>query len=205
MISLKATIRDRKINTEALRKQDILPAVLYGEGIESVPISVILKDFQEVFAAAGESSLVSLEVGDKKYDVLIHQTERDPLSGRFIHIDFYHPSARKKVEAEIPLVFTGESPAVKDFGGVLIKEIQALDVKGLASKLPREIMVDISSLIDFDARVLVGDLTLPEGVEARRAADEIVALAVLPKEEKPEAGPVAEPAAPEEPASQDKE
>ena len=195
MISLKATIRDKKTKTEALRKQGVLPAVLYGEGLESAAIRVALKDFQEVFTVAGESSLASLELGGKKYEVLIHQVDRDPVSGEFIHADFCHPSAKKKVEAEIPLVFTGESLAVKDLGGVLIKEIQSLDVKGLAHKLPREITVDISSLIDFNARIFVKDLVLPEGIEPQKDADEIVALVVEPKEEKEEAAPVAVPEA----------
>ncbi len=191
MISLKATIRDKKTKTEALRKQGVLPAVLYGEGLESAAIQVALNNFQEVFMAAGESSLASLELGGKRYEVLIHQIDRDPVSGEFIHADFYHPSAKKKVEAEIPLVFTGESLAVKDLGGVLIKEIQVLDVKGLAHKLPREITVDISPLIDFNARIFVKDLILPEGIESQKDADEIVALAVEPKEEKEEeAAPV---------------
>ena len=183
---------------DALRKQGVLPAVLYGDGIKSTPVEVALKDFQEIFAAAGESSLIGLELDGKKYEVLIHQAERDPVSGKFIHVDFYHPSAKKKVEAEIPLVFSGESLAVKDLGGVLVKEIHVLNVKGLAHKLPREIIVDISSLKSYDDRIRVRDLALPETVEAMRKGDEIVALAVPVKEEKEEtkaaAAPVAMPA-----------
>jgi len=187
MISLEAKIRDKKSKPDALRKSGVLPAVLYGEGIESTPIQVSLKNFQNIFEQAGESSLVNLELDGKEYDVLIHQIAKDPVSGHFIHVDFFHPSAKKKVEAEIPLVFVGESLAIKDLNGVLIKEIQTLDVKGLAHKLPREIVVDITPLKDFNARIFIRDLELPEGVEAQREPNEIVVLVVPAKEEKEEA------------------
>ena len=205
MISLKSTIRDKKEDLAELRKQGVLPAVLYGDGIKSTSIAVALKDFQEIFTQAGESSLISLESDGKKYEVLIHQADRDPVGGKFIHVDFYHPSAKKKVEAEISLVFSGESSAVKDLGGVLVKEIHVLNVKGLAHKLPREIIVDISSLKNYDDRIRVGDLMLPETVEATRGKDEIVALAVPVKEEKEEVKAAAPVAAPVEGAKESSE
>lgn len=193
MVSLKATIREKiGRQTKTLRKQGVLPAVLYGEGLESTPIEVEEKDFNEVYAKAGESSLVSLALGSKKYDVLIHEISRDPLSGGFLHIDFYHPSTKKKVEAEIPLVFEGVAPAVGDLGGILVKELQAINVKGLAHNLPREIVVDIGTLQTFEDRIRVKDLKVPEGVEVLRGQEGMVALVVAPKEEKEEAAPAAQ-------------
>ena len=186
MISLQATIRDTKIKTEMLRKQGIVPAVLYGEGIESTPIKVALKDFQEIFTQAGESSLISLEVAGKRYDVLIHQLDRDPVSGQIIHADFYQPSTKRKVVVEVHLVFEGESLAVKDLDGVLVKEMQVVEVKGLARSLPREIVVDITSLKTFNDRICIADLKVPEGVECLKNPEEIVALVVPQKEEKEE-------------------
>lgn len=197
MVSLKATIREKiGRQTKTLRKQGILPAVLYGEDVESTPIEVAEKDFSKVYAAAGESSLVSLLMGPKKYDVLIHQTDKDPLTGRFLHVDFYRPSTKKKVEAEIPLVFEGESLVVKDSGGILVREIQSLDVKGLAHNLPREIIVNIGGLKSFGNRIYVKDLKVPEGVEVLRNPEDIVALVVAPKEEKEEKPAVAVEGAP---------
>ena len=184
MISLQATIRDKKDNLAELRKQGILPAVLYGEGIESAPIKVALKDFQEIFSQAGESSLICLEVAGKKYDVLIHQLDRDPVSGQIIHSDFYQPSTKRKVVVEVSLVFEGESLAVKDLDGTLVKEIQAVEVKGLARSLPREIVVNITSLKTFNDRIRIADLKMPEAVECLKHPEEIVALVVPQKEEK---------------------
>lgn len=196
MISLQATIRDKKDDPAKLRKQGVLPAVLYGEGIESVPVAVALKDFQEIFTQAGESSLICLEAAGKKYDVLIHQLDRDPVGGQVIHADFYQPSTKRKVVVEVSLVFEGEAPAVKDFDGVLVKEIQAVEVKGLARSLPREITVDIASLKTFNDRICIADLKMPDGVECLKNPEEIVALVVPQKEEKEEAPAI--PAAPDE-------
>ncbi|MCL5011252.1 MAG: 50S ribosomal protein L25 [Patescibacteria group bacterium] len=203
MLLLQATIRDKKENPAGLRKQGFLPAVLYGEGVKDVLLKVGEKDFQKIFKEAGESSLVSLQTGDKKLDVLIHSLSKNPVSGRIEHVDFYHPSVRKKVSAEIPLVFIGEPPAVKKFNGVLIREMQALDVRGLAAKLPREIVVDVGGLENIEDKIYAGDLVLPEGVELAKHSNEIVALVVPMKEEKieKEEKPAEEPATPVEAAA----
>ena len=187
MSSIKATIREKTgKQNRALREDGVLPAVLYGEAVKSTPVEVSEKDFVRVYTEAGESSLVSLELGSKKYDVLIHQIAKDPLTGSFIHVDFYRPSTKKKVEAEIPLVFEGESIAVKDMDGILVRGVQSLEVKGLAHNLPREIIVNVEALGSFEDRIYVKDLKVPEGVEVRRDKDDIVALVVAPKEEKEE-------------------
>ena len=109
MIELKVKIRDKfGKKTNSLREQGILPAVLYGEGVKNLPLSVAEKEFEKIYQEAGESSLVTLNIDAKpakKIQVLIHDVTVDPISGKFLHVDFYHPSAQKEIEAEIPLVF----------------------------------------------------------------------------------------------------
>lgn len=191
MITLKTKIRkDLGKKTKKLRKKEILPAVLYGEGIrESFLLEVGEKDFEKAFKEAGESSLISLGVGEKKFEVLIHQLSKDPLTGRISHVEFFHPSSKKEVVAEVQLVFEGEAPAIKELGGNLLKEIQSVEVKGLARNLPKEIRVDLNRLKSFEDRVFVKDLVVPEGTNILKEKDEIVALVVplrKEEEEKPE-------------------
>jgi len=192
MIELKVKIREKfGRKTKELRKKGVIPAVLYGAEIENIPLSVEEKEFNRVFREAGESSLVKLKIEGKKLknpepEVLIHEIQRDPLSGRIIHIDFYHPSLRKEVEAEIPLVFEGVPKACKDLGGTLVKEIQTIEVRGLARNLPREIKVNTEKLKTFEDRILVSDLQVPEGVKILREPEEIVALVTPPQEEEEE-------------------
>jgi len=187
MFSLKATIRDKQEKSDQIRVQGFLPCVLYGEGIKNLSLKVLTKDFERVLAEAGESSLISLEADAKKFDVLIHDISHNPLDGKFSHIDFYHPSISKKVEVEVNLVFKGVSPAEKDLGGILAKEIHSLEIKGLVKDLPKEIVVDVSVLDTLHSRILVKDLNLPKNIEvAKKHPEEIVAHILEPKEEKEE-------------------
>lgn len=209
MLSLKAKIREKVgKGLKELRKNKVLPAVLYGPEIKNLSLEVDEKEFEKVYGEAGESSLVSLEVGEnppKKWQVLIHQTARDPVKGKFLHVDFYHPSSRKEVEAEIPLVFEGEPPAVKELGGTLVKEIQVVEVKGLAQNLPREIKVDVGGLKTFEDRISIGDLKIPEGIKILRESDEMVANVAPPVEEEEEKVAVEEAEKEEEEKAEEKE
>ncbi len=190
MIELKVKIREKfGRKTKELRKKGVIPAVLYGAEIENIPLSVEEKEFNRAFQEAGESSLIKLKIKNQKskieeIEVLIHKIQQDPLTGRIIHVDFYHPSLRKEVEAEIPLLFEGVPKACKDLGGTLVKEIQTIEVRGLAQNLPREIKVNTEKLKTFEDRILVRDLQVPEGVKILREPDEIVALVTPPEEER---------------------
>ena len=182
MLSLKAKKREtlgKKVSS--LRKQGLLPAVLYGPKIKNINIEINQKEFEKVYEQAGESSLISLEIEDKNYTVLIYDIKNDPLKESFEHVDFYQPILTEKVEANIPIIFEGESPAVKDLGGTLVKEIQEILVKALPQKLPHEIRVDISRLKNLEDEILVKDLNLGEDVEADKEPDEIVAIVTPPE------------------------
>jgi large subunit ribosomal protein L25 len=181
MLTLEAKIRQKfGRKTQKLRNEGIIPAVLYGPKTENQAIEVDLKEFEKVFEQAGESSLISLQVDRTKKLVLIHKVKRNPLSGEIIHIDFYQPILTEEVEATVPLIFEGESPAVKDLGGTLIKEIQELTVKALPQNLPHEIKVNVKGLKSFDDEILIKNLELPKDIKIKREPDEIVALVAAP-------------------------
>ena len=180
MLTLKAEIR--KISgksVKTLRQKGVLPAVLYGPGLKnSLSLEVNLKEFEKVFMEAGESSMISLEVGGKKSPVLVHEIERDGISGKLIHVDFYQPKAGQMIETKVPLVFEGLALAVKDLGGTLVKNIQEVHVRALPENLPHQILVDISGLKTFEDNILIKDLVLPEGVKIIREPQDIIAKAV---------------------------
>lgn len=188
MLVLEAKIRKKfGKKTKILRREGKIPAILYGEGIKNnIPLEVEEKEFKDVYHQAGESSLIVLEIKEKnaqKFRVLIYDIKKDPLEEKFLHIDFYSPSSQKQIETEIPLVFEGEPLAVKNLGGVLVKEIQKVEVKGLVQDLPREIKVDTSSLKTFDDKILIKHLKVPKKITILREPNEIVALVVPPQEE----------------------
>ena len=138
MLTLTAKVRTiigKK--TRGLREKGLLPAVLYGPKTKSQSIEVNIKDFDIAYKEAGESSLISLEMGGRKYSVLIHDLERDPVSGLPMHVDFYQPDLEKKIEAQVPILLDGEAPAVKALGGTLYKNISEINVKALPQDLPK--------------------------------------------------------------------
>jgi len=182
MLTLSARIRkDLGKRAKILRKKGILPGVLYGPKMKTAaPIEINLKEFEKIYKAAGESSLISLEVDKKKFLVLIHEVARDPLTDKLFHIDFYQPSLEKEVTVTLPLVFEGEALAVKDSGGTLVKNISEIEVKAFLQNLPHEIKVNIENLKTFADNIKILDLKLPEGVKVQRAAGEIVAHVLAP-------------------------
>jgi len=182
MLSLSANIRKTLgKKTKSLRKKDILPGVLYGPKIKPLVLEIDLKEFEKIYKEAGESSLISLEVDNRKASVLIHEIQRDPLSLKPIHIDFYKPSLEEEITANVAIIFEGVSPAVKELGGTLVREISELEVKALPQNLPHEIKVNVGNLKTFEDEILIKDLKIPAGVKVQRGPDEIVAVITPPE------------------------
>lgn len=182
MIGISAKIRNvfsKKL--KRLREKGVLPGVVYGPGLKSIAIELDLKEFKSIYNKTGESSLVSLILDGKKMPVLIRGVEFDPLTEEPIHVDFYQPSLEEKVDVNVPLVFKGEAPAVKELGGTLVKNISELEIKALPQNLPHEIEVDIGSLKTFEDDILVRDLIVPSEVEILKEPKEIVAFVALPE------------------------
>ena len=178
MIKLSAQARkDFGRKTKSTRQADKIPAVVYGPGVKNASIVIDYKDFQKTFKQAGESSLVELDIdGEKvKRPVLINEIQKDPVSDKFIHVDFFQASLKEEVEATVALVFFGVAPAEKDLGGTLVKNITEVEVKALPQNLPHEIKVSIEGLKTFGDHILIKDLILPENVKVLKKPDEIIA------------------------------
>ena len=160
-----------------------MPAVVYGENVPSQSIAVPFKDFEKVYKEAGESTLITLEVDGKSYNVLINDIAHDPLRGKPIHADFYAVRMDKEIRTRVPIEFFGESPAVKNESGILIKVVQELEVEALPKDLPHKLRVDLSKLEKFEARLLVKDILIPVGVKILVDTEDIIALVEPPRSE----------------------
>ncbi len=181
---LTLTVKIRKIlgkKTKSLRKTGLLPAILYGPKIKTIPLEVDLKEFEKVYQEAGESSLIQISVGGEKFLVLIHAVEIDAISQRPIHIDFYQPKLDEEITATVPLIFEGIAAAVRDLGGTLVKNIHELEVKALPQNLPHEIKADISKLKTLEDNILIKDLIVSKEVKILKAPDEMVAFVSEPE------------------------
>ena len=120
----------------ALRNSGYVPAVLYGKGQEALSLQVPAKDFGRVFKEAGESTLVYVNVDGKVYPTIIHDVSKDPLTDGILHADFYKVRLDEKIKTNVPVVFVSESPAVKELGGIFIRNVNELEVEALPQDLP---------------------------------------------------------------------
>jgi large subunit ribosomal protein L25 len=183
-LELKAQTRENVgKNLESLRKQGIVPAVVYGSNHKPISIQVNYEELRKVFEKAGESTLIGLKLDKEVKNVLIHEIAKDPITGNFIHVDFYQVRMDKEIKAEVPLIFEGEAPAVKVLEGVLVKAMNHIEVEALPKDLPREIKVDISVLDTFDKNIRIKDLILPEGVKVNINSEEMIVSVLPPRTE----------------------
>lgn len=178
---LKAKKRDvfgKKLKKE--RKAGFLPAVVYGHNFESIPIFVDKKEFRKIYKQAGTSSLITLNLEDKKINVLIHEVEKEPISQEPKHVDFYRVKMTEKITADVPLKFVGEAPAAKIYGAIIVKNFEKIEVECLPADLPHEIEVDLSLLTEIDSVIYVKDLNIPENVKVLADEEEAVVVATPP-------------------------
>jgi large subunit ribosomal protein L25 len=166
-----------------------IAAVAYGPKFLSQSISVPYAEFVKAYNQVGETGLISLSIEGKNVNVLVHEITLHPVKNSVEHVDFYVPEAGKKIHANIPLAFVGESAAVKA-GNILIKVMHEVEVEALPENLPHDIQVDISKLATLEDDIKVSDLVFPAGVSVKSEAEEVVASVVAPQEEKEESAPV---------------
>lgn len=182
-ILLKSKIRDvvgKGLNK--YRKQGFLPAVIYGHKIDTKNLWVNSKDFRKVYGQVGESAIIELDIDEKnKVNVLIHDTQKDVLTGDPIHVDFFQINMDEKIETEVPLEFVGEAPAVKELSGMLIKNINSIPVSCLPADLPAKITVDVSSLKTFDDHISIENLEISGKVKVLTDSSTVVAGVVPPR------------------------
>jgi len=184
-VKLEAKNRQEKgKKTNKSRREGLIPAIVYGRGVESLNIWITALDFRKLLKKSGESTIINLEIDGKNgRNVIIQEIQRDPVSYKIIHLDFYQVRMDEEIETEVELVFVGESPAVKEFGGILIKNIDKLEVKCLPADLPSHIDVDVSSLKTFDDHITVGDLKIGKGVKLELEPETVIAIVTPPRSE----------------------
>jgi len=184
-VNLSAEVRNelgRK--AKQIRVDGKIPGVLYGRGVENINLSFNLKEFSKVYKEAGSATIVNVKIdGQEPVKTLIFEPQHDPITGGIIHVDLYKVNMKEEIHTEIPLVFVGVSPAVRDLDGNLITSKDEIEVKCLPDKLVSEIEVDISVLKTFDDSIKIADLQIPEGIEVINEPEEVVAQVSAPRSE----------------------
>ena len=174
-----------------LRRQGIVPAVVYGHGEPSESIQVDARRFDELRRRVGRNALVDLRLDESRpRPVLVHGVQEHPVSRRVVHVDFFLVKMTEELTVDVPLVMTGTSEAADRMGGTLLHLTDQVKVKALPADLPQTVELDVTPLHSFDAVLHVRDIALPARVTLLTDPDEPVARVQPPRiEEEPVTAP----------------
>jgi large subunit ribosomal protein L25 len=157
-----------------LRREGLLPAVVYGHGVPSEPVTINAHAFDLLHRHVGTSTLVNLSVdGKRARAVLVQGVQVNVVTRKPQHVDLFAVHMTEELAAEIPLIGDGHAPAV-DLGGTLVFPLSALKVRALPTHLPDAIHFDMSQLAVLGSSLTVGDLVMPEGVTAQADPTDVV-------------------------------
>ena len=180
--SIEAQVRAKDENCKHLRKQRKLPGVVYGKNQEAISLTLDYSEFLRLFRNAWESTIINLKVGKKTIEVLIHDYQREPVTGDFIHVDFYALTRGETLKTMVSLNFIGNSEAVKE--GAILEELhKEIEIEVLPKDLVDSIDVDLSVLKEFDSNIKVSDIKVPDTIKILTSPDEVVVMAARPKKE----------------------
>jgi large subunit ribosomal protein L25 len=170
-----------------LRRQGLVPAVVYGKGVEADPIQIEAKVLRKVLAQAGTHQLIALQIGSKRPRMtLARDIQIDAVKRSMLHVDFYAVNMREKVTAEVPLVFVGVSPAVKDLNGILVQGLSEVEIECLPADLISAIEVNVEGLTELDSMLTVADLVVPNSITILSDPESMVAKVEPPRLEEVE-------------------
>ena len=168
-----------------LREQGIVPGVLYGNDIESMSLQFDEHDLIDFLSRVGGSQLISISIEDHDGPemALLRDSQRDPITGQILHVDFYRVNMEERLTTEIPLTTIGESPVDVAHSGILLQGVQAIEVECLPGDLVNEIEIDLSTLTEVGQGIYVRDLDVPPAIDVLTDSEEMVARLVPLAEE----------------------
>ena len=173
----KRTTEGKKVKT--LRNQGITPIHLYGSEFDSASMQVKKSELINILNLAGFSSPITLNDGKNDIIAFAREVQRHPLTEQILHVDFQIVGKDDQVEVEVPINLIGESPAVKNLGGVLIKLMETIRISSKVDSVPKSLELDISVIESLEQSILVGEIEIAEGVQI--VSDETFAVArVIP-------------------------
>src|SRR5215207_2172187 len=197
-VDLQAKEREERGKNAArrLRASGMIPAVLYGDGDgRSTALAVPDKVVDYTLHHLGDNALYDIDLGSGAATARIVDGQRDPVSGRLIHVDFAPVDMLERIEVTVPLHVVGEAPGTEE-GGVLQQVAYEVHVESLPGDIPQEITLDVSTL-GMNENLTLADVTLPDGVTLVSDPEEIAATVTAPteitEEELEAAGVVEEP------------
>jgi large subunit ribosomal protein L25 len=170
-----------------MRRESVIPAVLYGRGMTPVSVSVDRRDLRLALSGpAGVNTILELHVDGTAYPAIVKDMQRDPVKRTVSHVDFQQIDLSEEIVMAVPVRLTGNAKAVLQDGGFVDLAVDRIEVRAAANNVPNEIVVDVSAMTLTDV-IRVSDVALPTGVSAAMDADTVVVTALSTKVESPQA------------------
>lgn len=164
------------------RREGMVPAVVYGKGVEPLPLVVDRREVHKALSTeAGRNVLIELSVEGQKKPILAipREIQRDPLRDDYLHIDFLAVRKDTKIHTDVPVTIEGRAPALQK-GFVVETHLTTVQVECLPTSVPSHLTVSAELLADAGDVIKAGDISLPEGVSLLTDPEEVVASLALP-------------------------
>ena len=174
---LKADKRDiLGKKTSSLRRQGITPTHLFGHGIESMALQCVTTELQRIIRRGGSSRLININIASEKQprSAFIREIQQDTFNGQLLHVDFYQVNKLEKITADIPIILTGEAPAIKSRDNMIEHMLNQLGVECLPDKLPPRIEIDLGTLEEAGQAIHVKDINLGADITVTTDPEQII-------------------------------
>ena len=172
------TVLGKKV--KALRREGKLPAVIYGKGVDPLPITLDARDVRITLAEIGANTLITIKIDGEDHLALVRDLQREVISRGLLHVDFQAVSLEESISTTVPVAVEGEAPAVSEYNALLVTELEELEIEAKAKDLPDRITVDVTGLTEIGDNILIRDLMISGDVRILNDPDEIVIVVAAP-------------------------
>lgn len=165
---------------KGLRREGKLPAVIYGQEIEPISITLETKEVHKVLKVVGANTLISIKIGKEEFLTLVREIQREVIIRDLLHMDFQAVSLEETITTSLPVVMVGVAPVIEEFEALLIVSMDELQIEAKAKDLPDLISVDVSNMMEIGDNIMVKDLVISGDVKILDDPDGIVIVATSP-------------------------
>jgi large subunit ribosomal protein L25 len=165
---------------KSLRREGLVPAIIYGHKIDPILISLDAREASHILPALTSSQLLEVNLEGISHNVLVREKQRHPVNGHLLHVDFQEISMTERLRTNVQIDYFGDAPAIKNYNGIVVTNLEEVEIEALPANLPERILVDLKVLKGIGDVIRVKDIHLPAEVEVLNDPDEIVAIVTPP-------------------------
>jgi large subunit ribosomal protein L25 len=170
-------------NSRRMRREEHIPAVVYGQGMQPITISVVRRDLRHALSGpAGVNTVLDLTVDGKVFPAIVKELQRHPVRRTVAHVDFLQVNLNEEITISIPVRLEGEAKQVIAEGGLVDPAVDTIEVRTTPRNIPNEIVIDITDMT-MDTVITLGDIQLPAGVTPVAEPDMAVVTVLITRAE----------------------